>query len=357
MVYLNNVWYVIIAIFWVGFFILEGFDFGVGMLHSFVGKDDMERRIVVNSIGPIWDGNEVWLIVAGAAMFAAFPSWYATMFSTFYLALVIVLLGSHRARRLLRVPPEDRRPTVAVYLEVVAHSRKPLRSPPARHSSGRPPPWAADQLLPQLHRQLLGSPGSVRALHRSHRDRSLPVRRCRLPDAQDRRSAAPTGGSSVGPTRVGGRRHHLRLADVASCRNHSGFVPKPIEALAFVAVVGGAGLAEARAEGWAFAGAATAVGSVVASIFFELFPRVMVSSTKSAYNLTVANSSSNSYSLKVMTVVAVIFFPLILLYQGWSLYIFRKRIGGGPPAVVAAPVEPDVPPAAPKQPQTSAAGE
>ena len=137
----------------------------------------------------------------------------------------------------------------------------------------------------------------------------------------------------------------------------SGFVPKPIEALALVAVVGGALLAEARAEGWAFAAAATAIGSVVASIFFELFPRVMVSSTNSAYNLTVANSSSNSYSLKVMTVVAVIFFPIVLLYQGWSLYIFRKRIGGGPPSGVAAPAEPDVPPAAPKLSQTTAAGE
>ena len=134
-------------------------------------------------------------------------------------------------------------------------------------------------------------------------------------------------------------------------------MPKPIEALALVAVVGGAWLAESRAEGWAFAAAATAIGSVVASIFFELFPRVMVSSTNSAYNLTVANSASPSYSLKVMTVVAVIFFPIVLLYQGWSLYIFRKRISGGPPSEVAAPAEPDVPPAAPKQPQTTAAGD
>ena len=93
MVHLSNIWFVIVGIFWVGFFILEGFDFGVGMLHSFVGHDDAERRIAVNSIGPIWDGNEVWLIVAGAAIFAAFPSWYATMFSTFYLALVVVLLA------------------------------------------------------------------------------------------------------------------------------------------------------------------------------------------------------------------------------------------------------------------------
>src|ERR1019366_7642692 len=91
--HLSSLWFLVVALFWVGFFVLEGFDFGVGMLHSFVGRDDVERRIVVNSIGPIWDGNEVWLIVAGAAIFAAFPSWYATMFSTFYLALVVVLLA------------------------------------------------------------------------------------------------------------------------------------------------------------------------------------------------------------------------------------------------------------------------
>jgi cytochrome bd ubiquinol oxidase subunit II len=96
---------------------------------------------------------------------------------------------------------------------------------------------------------------------------------------------------------------------------------------------------------------------VVASIFFELYPRVMVSSTNSAYNLTVSNSASPSYSLRVMTVVAVIFFPIILLYQGWSLYIFRKRISGGPPSVVAAPVEPDDPPPAPTQTPIAAAGE
>src|SRR5271169_983240 len=90
---LDNTWFVIVAIFWIGFFILEGFDFGVGMLHSFVGRSDVERRIAVNSIGPIWDGNEMWLVIAGAATFAAFPGWYATMFSAFYLALLIVLVA------------------------------------------------------------------------------------------------------------------------------------------------------------------------------------------------------------------------------------------------------------------------
>ena len=88
---LGDLWFVIVAIFWVGFFVLEGFDFGVGMLHSFIGRNDLERRVLVNTIGPVWDGNEVWLIVAGAAIFAAFPGWYATLFSSLYLAVVILL--------------------------------------------------------------------------------------------------------------------------------------------------------------------------------------------------------------------------------------------------------------------------
>src|SRR5271166_3443631 len=93
MLHLNTLWSVIIAILWVGFFVLEGFDFGVGMLHMIVGKTEDERRLVVNAIGPWWDGNEVWLIVAGAGTFAAFPAWYATMFSALYLALVLVLVA------------------------------------------------------------------------------------------------------------------------------------------------------------------------------------------------------------------------------------------------------------------------
>ena len=105
---LGDLWYIVDVLFWVGFFVLEGFDFGVGMLHSFVGRDDTERRVLINTIGPVWDGNEVWLIVAGAVIFAAFPSWYATMFSTFYLALVVLLLALIVRGVDLRVPAQVR---------------------------------------------------------------------------------------------------------------------------------------------------------------------------------------------------------------------------------------------------------
>ena len=93
MLHLNTLWFVVIAVLWVGFFVLEGFDFGVGALHMVVGRDEQERRVAVSTIGPWWDGNEVWLIVAGAGTFAAFPAWYATMFSALYLALLLILAG------------------------------------------------------------------------------------------------------------------------------------------------------------------------------------------------------------------------------------------------------------------------
>jgi len=106
----------------------------------------------------------------------------------------------------------------------------------------------------------------------------------------------------------------------------TGFVPKPIEALALLAVIAAAWLANAKAEGWAFVAASVGIGGTVASIFWELYPRVMISSTNAAYNLTVNNTASPSYTLKVMTVVAVIFFPVVLVYQAWGYHIFRKRL-------------------------------
>jgi cytochrome bd ubiquinol oxidase subunit II len=343
MVHLNNIWFIIIAIFWVGFFILEGFDFGVGMLHSFVGRGDVERRIVVNSIGPIWDGNEVWLVVAAAAIFAAFPSWYATMFSTFYLVMVIVLLaliGRGLSFEFSRKIDDPRWRSVWTWSLAVGSALIPFLLGTALGDLLHGLPIDSSHNYTGSFWGLLVPFGLYTGLTLTvlslfvgaayltlKTDGALHDRVARLSSRLGWLAALITFGWLTWL--------HVGVS--------SGFFPEPIEVLALVAVIGGALLAESRSEGWAFAAAATAIGSVVASIFFELFPRVMVSSTNSAYNLTVANSASNSYSLKVMTVVAVIFFPVILLYQGWSLYIFRKRISGGPPSEVAAPVEPDVP--------------
>jgi cytochrome bd ubiquinol oxidase subunit II len=347
MVHLNNIWFIIIGIFWVGFFVLEGFDFGVGMLHSFVGHDDAERRIAINSIGPIWDGNEVWLIVAGAAIFAAFPGWYATMFSTFYLPLLIVL--------------------AALIMRGVSFEYQRKIDNPRWHALWKWSLTIGSLLIPLLLGTAFGD-----LLH------GLPINSSHNYTGSFWGLLVPFGlytgvtltvlclflGATYlalkteGELRARVSRLSGRLGWLAAVVSFGwltwvhvglgvGFVPNPIEALALVAVVAAALFAESGSEGWAFAAAATAIGSVVGSIFFELFPRVMVSSTNTAYNLTVGNSASPSYTLKVMTVVAIVFFPLVLLYQGWSLYVFRKRIAKPPveSTVVPVPVTTEVDPA------------
>ena len=344
MVYLNNIWFIIIAVFWVGYFVLEGFDFGVGMLHSFVGRNDVERRIAVNSIGPIWDGNEVWLIVAAAAIFAAFPSWYATMFSTFYLALLLVL--------------------VALIVRGVSFEYHRKIDNPRWRSTWKWSLTIGSALIPFLLGTALGD-----LLH------GLPIDSSHNYTGSFWGLLVPFGlytgltltvlslflGSAYLCLKTGGELHDRvaklsgRLGWLAALITFGwltwihvglgvGFVPNPLEALALAAVVGAALLAESHSEGWAFAAAATAIGSVVGSIFFELFPRVMVSSTNTAYNLTVSNSASPSYTLKVLSVIAIIFFPLVLLYQGWSLYTFRKRIISGPATASTPAPDPAGPP-------------
>ncbi len=329
--HLNNVWYVIVALLWIGFFVLEGFDFGVGMLHSFVGRNDAERRVAINSIGPIWDGNEVWLIVGGAAIFAAFPSWYATMFSTFYLALVLVL--------------------VALIVRGLSFEFNRKLDNPRWRSTWRWSLTLGSLLIPLLLGTALGD-----LLH------GLPIDSAHNYTGSFFGLLVPFGlytgltltalSLFLGATYLSlktepGELHDRvtrlsgRLGWVAAVITwgwltwshvglSQGFVPNPIDALALIAVVGAAWLAESHSDGWAFAAAAVAMGGIVGSIFFDLFPRVMVSSTNSAYNLTVANSASPSYTLKVMTVVTLVFFPVVLAYQGWSLYVFRKRLATPP---------------------------
>ena len=333
---LDNIWFVIVAFFWVGFFILEGFDFGVGMLHSFVGSDDVESRIAVNSIGPIWDGNEVWLVVAGAAIFAAFPSWYATMFSTFYLALVVVL--------------------VALILRGMSFEFRHRIEDPRWQSAWRWSLTIGSALIPLLLGTALGDLLYGLPIDQDHNYTgsffgllvpfglftgiTLTVL-CLLVGAAYL-TLKTVGELHDRVARLSGRLGWLAAVVVFGWLTWShlglsvGFVPNPFDALALVAVVAAAWLAESGAEGWAFTSAAVAIGSVVGSLFVDLFPRVMVSSTNSAYDLTVANSVSPAYPLKVMTVVAVVFLPVVLAYQAWSLWIFRKRLGS-PATAAAAP--------------------
>ena len=333
---LHNLWFVIDAVFWVGFFVLEGFDFGVGMLHSFLGRNDDERRIAVNSIGPFWDGNEVWLIVAGAVIFAAFPSWYATMFSTFYLALVVVL--------------------VALMVRGVSFEYQRKVDDPRWQAAFRWSLTIGSALIPLLVGVALGD-----LLH------GLPINAQHQYTGNFFGLLVPYGlwtgitmlslsllaGITYLKLRTVGELHArtaafarpISLAAVVTVFGFltwthvgigKGFVPNPFEAFAMLAVLGAAWLARTDADGWAFAASAAAIGGTVASIFAELYPNVMVSTTNAAYNLTVAGTASGSYALKVMTVVAVIFTPVVLLYQGWNYWVFRGRLTG---PKVGGPIE------------------
>jgi len=348
---LGDLWFVIAAIFWAGFFVLEGFDFGVGMLHSFIGRNDLERRVLINTIGPVWDGNEVWLIVAGAILFAAFPGWYATMFSALYLALVVLL--------------------AALMARGVSFEYQRKFDDPRWRSSWR---WAltiGSALVPLLLGVGLGDLLHGLPINSSHEftgnffDLLTPfglwsgltllvlsllmgATYLTLKTTGELHERAQKASATIGAIAVVVTFGFMTWIHVGLS---SGFVPKPIEALGLMAVIGAAWAAQAKAEGWAFTAAAIGIAGAVGALFSELYPRVMLSSTNSAYNLTIANSASPSYTLKVMTVVAVVVFPIVLIYQAWGYHVFRKRLAV--PRVGGDESSPDTPPTGPTAPAKS----
>jgi cytochrome d ubiquinol oxidase subunit II len=328
---LHTIWFVIVSIFWVGFFVLEGFDFGVGMLHTFVGRTETERRVALNTIGPWWDGNEVWLVVAGASMFAAFPGWYATMFSALYLAILLVL--------------------VALIARGVSFEFRGKSEAPRWRAT-----WTRCTTLGSLFAPLLLGVGLGDLIN------GLPINSSHDFTGNFFDLLTPygiwTGLTLVGLCLLHGATFlKLRTTDTMRERSRAlarplgwvaialvvgwvvwtrvvvsgSDVPEPTEVLAAIAVVFAARLAISdEPDGPAFTASAIAIAATVGTIFIDLYPSVMVSSTNTAYNLSVNNSASGSYALKVMTVVAVLFVPLVLAYQGWSFHVFRGRVSAPP---------------------------
>jgi cytochrome d ubiquinol oxidase subunit II len=339
-------WFIIIAILWTGFFILEGFDFGVGMLHDAVGTDDASRRAAINTIGPLWDGNEVWLIVAGAAMFAAFPGWYATMFSGMYLAMVLLLAAliirgvsfEYRGKRdaarwrttwdVLLIAGSVLAPLlIGIALGDLLHGL-PINS--AQNFTGSfwdlLQPYALWTgvtlvLICLLHGATFLSLKTTDDMHT--RSRQLA-----------RRIAPFTAAFVIG---------FIIWTHITAS---STFFLNFIELLAILAVLAAVSLVYAGRDGWAFSATTVTIASCILAIFVDLYPNVMVSSTSAAYNLTVNNTASPPYSLKAMTIVVVVFLPLVLLYQAWTYYVFRRRISRAeftaerPPAVPPQPTGP-----------------
>jgi cytochrome bd-type quinol oxidase subunit 2 len=328
---LHTLWFVILAILWVGFFVLEGFDFGVGALHAQLGRTDTERRVAINTIGPWWDGNEVWLVVAGAGTFAAFPAWYATMFSALYLALLLVLLAL-MARGVafeFRGKSDDPRwratwtwcmtlGGVLIPLLIGVGLGDLLNGLPidSHHD------FTGD-FLDLLTPYGLWTGVTLLGLCLLHGATFLKLRTTGELRARAGAAARPLGWTASALV-VGFVIWTLAVVGHTQ-------VPDPVQVLAVIAVLFAARLASSEHDGWAFTASALAIAATVGSLFVELYPRVMVSSTNAAYDLTVGNAASGHYALVVMSIVTVLFLPLVLLYQGWSFHVFRARVSAPAP--------------------------
>ncbi|MBM9462799.1 cytochrome d ubiquinol oxidase subunit II [Aeromicrobium sp. YIM 150415] len=322
---LTTLWFIFIAFLFVGYFVLEGFDFGVGMLVGIFAKNDKERRVLINTIGPVWDGNEVWLIVAGGAMFAAFPEWYATLFSGFYLPLFLILIAL-----IVRGVAFEYRGTrdeqqwkdrwdwmiiigsfVPALLWGVAFANI-VRGVPI-DASGEYVGGFFNLLNPYA---LLGGlvTLSVFLVHGA-----LFVA---LKTAGDIRERA-----HVFAQRCGLVAGVLAVAFIVwTGLSHGDAVVWVIGVLGAAAFVAAMLASYAQRDGWAFTGTFLAIGLVVTMLFVALFPEVMPSTVDPAYGLTVEGASSTPYTLKIMTWSAVVFLPIVIGYQIWSYWVFRKRI-------------------------------
>jgi cytochrome d ubiquinol oxidase subunit II len=352
---LNTTWFALIGVLWTGYFVLEGFDFGVGMLNVLIGRDDVDRRLARNAIGPVWDGNEVWLIVAGGATFAAFPVWYASMFSGFYLALFLVLVAlivrgvsfEFRNRR------ESRRwqhgwdwamaigSLVPSFIWGVAFTDlvHGLRLSPAGLYVG-----GFSGLLSPV--AIVGGLASL-AMFLAHGATFLSLKTAG-PLADRARLVAmwvsPLAGALVVGTAIS-----LAVTGSHGAGYLGGAVPIVLAAVCGLAFGASGILVRFGRDGLAFALSAFGIVSVSCAIFTGLFPRVMVSSGPGP-SLTIWNAASANRTLIVMTIVAAIFVPLVLAYQGWSYWVFRQRLirpAGPPAASVPPPRAPSTPAPAP----------
>ncbi|MGF7086874.1 cytochrome d ubiquinol oxidase subunit II [Kroppenstedtia sanguinis] len=330
MLSLNELWFILVGVLFVGFFFLEGFDFGVGMSTKFLAKNEGERRVLINTIGPFWDANEVWLLTAGGAMFAAFPHWYATLFSGYYVPLVVVLL-------------------LLIGRGVSFEYRSKVNSRKWRKN------WdhvifISSLLVPFLFGVVFS--GLVKGLPV---DKNMELN-AGLFDMVNLYTVV--GGAVVtmlclihglmfttlktaGDLRDRARNLAKRLLLPLSIllllfgamtffmtdafKAHGGILTVILVLGIAVYVCAGAFMNKKK-DGWAFTMMGVLITLAVASVFVSLFPNVMISSLDPSYNMTIYQASSGAYSLKVMTIVAFTLLPFVLGYQIWNYYIFRKRL-------------------------------
>lgn len=333
---LNVLWFILVGILYTGFFVLEGFDYGVGILMPYLSKDkdpkvvDRKRRVIINTIGPHWDGNEVWLITAGGATFAAFPHWYATLFSGFYLAFFLLLLALIIRGVAFEFRSKDENPqwkNLWDWCIFVGSLLPSFLLGVAFGNLARGLPIDAQMnftgnffTLLNPYALLAGiTTVLVMALH--------GATFLNLKTAGELREKAHQAALRLWPAAV----FALSVLAVATyfytdVLANRGFILALVPLLGVVAILLSGFFLGKKREGWSFVMTALTIVLSLISLFSIMFPRVMISSTDPSYSLTIYNASSSPYTLQVMTVVALIFVPVILIYQGYSYWVFRKRL-------------------------------
>jgi cytochrome d ubiquinol oxidase subunit II len=322
---LPTIWFIAIGALWIGYLVLEGFDLGVGMHILFTGRSDNQRRVMLNTIGPVWDGNEVWLLTAGAATFAAFPFWYASLFSTLYVPLVLVLLGlifravaiEYRGKGATERWTKFWDYSIGIGSLVVAFG---IGAALALTTTGLPINENGDRV------------GGAFAWFNGYAVLGglAVIGFCLV------HGAAFLALKTEGSIREKTGTFLVRWSPVALLPivawvliiqfQHGSVFSWALVVVAVAAVVIAWISARAGREGRAFAGIAVFVAAGAGAIFAAVYPVVLPSTIDPAFNLTVSNASSGDYTLMVMSIVTGIFLPVVIAYQAWTYWVFRKRI-------------------------------
>lgn len=331
---LNILWFLLIVVLFIGFFFLEGFDFGVGMLLPFLGKTEEERGAIANTIGPFWDGNEVWLLTAGGAMFAAFPNWYATMFSGFYLALLLMLVALIVRGVAFEFRHRDARPAWRSFWDwmiFVGSALPGLLWGVALANLIEGVPIDAHMnytggffnLLNPF--ALLGGLAFV-AMFLLHGAIFLALKTDGVLLERAHRVAQRLWLPTVALIAA----FVLSGYFVSSVFDRLGVNPGIAPVFAGAALLSVGWLIQNKHYGWAFIMTGATIILSAATIAIGLFPNVMISSLNPAWSLTIYNASSSPYTLTVMSIVAISLVPFVLAYQAWNYWVFKQRLGSTP---------------------------
>ena len=322
---LNHIWFLIVGFLFIGYFVLDGFDFGVGMSLPFLGKDDTDRRVLINTIGPVWDLNETWVLVAGASLFASFPEWYASLFSGFYLALLLILV----ALILRGVAFEYRGKGETTkwkrtfdWMIVVGSALPALLWGVAFANIVNGVPLNAQHIYTGNLFTLLnpyGLLGGLTTLSVFWLHGLIFISLKTDGDIKDRARAL---AKKVGYAATVIAASFLVWTLVVHF-SVIGFVLTGIAALALIAAQAANWI---KREGLAFTLMVLTIITAVGALFAALYPNVLPSTTDPAFSLTIENASSSQYTLTVMSWVAAIMIPFVLAYQTWTYWVFRKRI-------------------------------